>query len=187
MKIKPNRSPGGVVVELGPNECKLPGVAAEPDLAASTALRLKRILVPIDFSPCSKKALRYAVAFAKQFDAKISLIYVEQVCYLAPEMGPVDLGTVEGRAREEAAEELSALAAKEVPTGVAVDVFVRQGHPPTEVISAASELNADLIIISTHGYTGFKHVWFGSSTETLVRHARCPILVVREGEHEFLS
>jgi nucleotide-binding universal stress UspA family protein len=187
MKIKPNRSPGGVVVELGPNERKMPGVAAKSGLATAAAMRLKRILVPIDFSPCSRKALQYAVAFAKQFDAKISLIYVEQACYLAPEMGPVDLGPAESQAREGATEELSALAAKEVPSGVAVDVFVRQGHPPTEVINAASELDADLIIISTHGYTGLKHVWYGSSTETVVRHARCPVLVVREGEHEFLS
>src|SRR5580765_2698905 len=98
MKIKPNRSPGGMVVELGPNERELPGVAAKPGLAAAPAMRLKRIIVPIDFSPCSKKALQYAVAFAKQFDAKISLIYVEQACYVAPEMGPVDLGPVESRA-----------------------------------------------------------------------------------------
>ena len=56
----------------------------------------------------------------------------------------------------------------------------------SEIAAAAKELDADLIIISTHGHTGLKHVFLGSVTENVARLAPCPVLVVREEEHEFL-
>jgi nucleotide-binding universal stress UspA family protein len=133
------------------------------------------------------KALKYAVGFAKQFGARLCLLYVGQGYYFVPELGPLDTNALETRARADAAGKLAALATEEVRSDVPVDVSVRQGSPPAEIINAANEFNADLIIISTHGYTGLKHVWFGSVTENLVRHARCPVLVVREEEHEFLG
>jgi len=185
MKFKPNRTPGGVVVELGPDEREIPGCEARP--RSPSPFTLKRILVPIDFSSCSKKALRYAVALAKQFGARLWLLYVGQGYYLAPELGPLDLSVTETRDRADAAGKLAALATQEVSPSVPVDVSVRNGHTPTEIINAAKEANADLIVISTHGYTGLKHVWFGSITENIVRHAHCPVLVVSENEHEFLS
>ena len=55
------------------------------------------------------------------------------------------------------------------------------------IVDSARMLKVDLIIISTHGYTGLKHVLLGSTTERVVRHAPCPVLVVREGEHEFIE
>ena len=95
MKVKPSGSPGGVLVELGPKEQKIPG--AEPHPSALPAFNLKRILVPIDFSACASKALQYAVPFAKQFDARLCLLYVGQGYYFAPELGPLDLASVETR------------------------------------------------------------------------------------------
>jgi hypothetical protein len=56
-----------------------------------------------------------------------------------------------------------------------------------EIDDVAKEIGADVIIISTHGYSGVKHLWFGSIAEQVVRHATCPVLVVRESEHEFLA
>ena len=186
MKIKPNRNSGGggVVVELGPGEQEIPGVQAQSK--TPSPFTLKRILVPVDFSECSKKALRYAVALAKQFKAKLQLVYVGQGYYLAPELGPLDMSASETRGRADTAAKLAALATEEVTMSVPVDVSVRNGHAATEIISAATAIEADLIVISTHGYTGLKHAWFGSTTENVVRHAHCPVLVVREKEHEFL-
>jgi len=187
MKIKPNRSSGGggVVVELGPGERELPGVQVNSKIASP--LTLKRILVPIDFSDCSKKALRYAVALAKQFGARLHLVYVGQGYYLAPELVTVDMSATETREKSAAAGKLAALATEEVSPKIPVDILVRNGHAGTEIVRAAIETETDLIVISTHGYTGLKHAWFGSVTENVVRHAHCPVLVVREKEHEFLS
>jgi nucleotide-binding universal stress UspA family protein len=63
---------------------------------------------------------------------------------------------------------------------------VRHGRAFQEIAEAARSLPADLIIIATHGYTGIKHALLGSTTERVVRHAPCPVLVVREGGREFV-
>jgi nucleotide-binding universal stress UspA family protein len=64
--------------------------------------------------------------------------------------------------------------------------LVRFGSAFAEITEAARTLKADLIILATHGHTGLKHVVLGSTAERVVRHASCPVLVVREKEHEFV-
>ena len=64
---------------------------------------------------------------------------------------------------------------------------MRTGRAASEIVEVAKERNTDLIIISTHGYTGLKHVFLGSTTENVVRYAPCPVLTVREHEHEFVT
>ena len=63
---------------------------------------------------------------------------------------------------------------------------IRLGLPAHEIVEAAKELDIDLVIIATHGYTGWKHFAIGSTAERVVRTAPCPVLVVREREHEFV-
>ena len=62
---------------------------------------------------------------------------------------------------------------------------VRGGLPSHEIVEAAKEMDVDLIVLATHGYTGWKHFCIGSTAERVVRAAPCPVLVVREKEHEF--
>jgi nucleotide-binding universal stress UspA family protein len=83
--------------------------------------------------------------------------------------------------------QLSALARDEVPDEISLETLVRSGSPAVEIIDVAKRLPADLIVISTHGRTGLKHVFLGSVAEHVVRHAPCPALVVREHEHEFIA
>ena len=86
-----------------------------------------------------------------------------------------------------AEKELAVLAAESHTNGAhSVRSFVRVGHAPNEITKAAKELDADLIIISTHGYTSWRHLCMGSTSERVVRTAPCPVLVVREKEHEFV-
>ena len=68
-----------------------------------------------------------------------------------------------------------------------VKTLVRTGSPADEIVDAAKEMGVDLIILSTHGRTGLKHLLLGSMTENVVRRAPCPVLVVREREREFVS
>lgn len=70
-------------------------------------------------------------------------------------------------------------------TGVTTKTMLRNGLAAHEIVEAAKELDADLIIIATHGYTGWKHFCIGSTAERVVRAAPCPVLVVREKEHQF--
>jgi universal stress protein A len=61
----------------------------------------------------------------------------------------------------------------------------RRGLASHEIVETAKDLDIDLIVIATHGYTGWKHFCIGSTAERVVRAAPCPVLVVREKEHEF--
>src|SRR5580765_1844842 len=187
MKTNPTRNPGGVALEADADLLAIPLPRSESEKAAQPLFKIRRILVPIDFSSCSKKALQYAIPFAKQFSARLCLLYVGQGYYLLPDLAPADLSTYVCRERADTAAKLATFATREIPATLAVDLLVRNGQPALEIVDVAKEIGADLIIISTHGYGGFKHLWFGSIAEQVVRHATCPVLVVRESEHEFLA
>jgi nucleotide-binding universal stress UspA family protein len=73
-----------------------------------------------------------------------------------------------------------------VETTTPVFPEVRFGKPHEAIAEAARNLNASLVVISTHGYSGIKRAVLGSTTERVVRTAPCPVLVVRENERDFV-
>ncbi|MEW6703137.1 MAG: universal stress protein [Bacteroidota bacterium] len=143
---------------------------------------IKKILVPIDFSDYSKNALKYAVQFAKQFNAKISLIYVvEPIIYPADfSMGQVAIPSTDIDLHSRAEDELKNLAKNMIEASIAGETIIKTGKPFVEIIETAKEKDADLIIIATHGHTGVEHLLFGSTAEKVVRKAPCPVLTLRE-------
>ncbi len=143
---------------------------------------INKILVPIDFSDYSKKALQYTVKFAKQFNSEISLLYViEPVIYPADlSMGQMVIPNADVDYGEKAEEELNVLAKSEIGDLLNYKIMVKTGKPFMEIIDTATEIDADLIIISTHGHTGVEHLLFGSTSEKVVRKAPCPVLTMRE-------
>ena len=149
-----------------------------------SALQLKRILVPVDFSEPSEKALRYAAKFAEQFGADVTLLHVIQ-----PVVYPTDFGypptplDVDESVRHRIEQRLTELSAQWTAQG---KPLIRFGQPYQEIGLAATELQADLIIIATHGRSGLKHVLLGSTAERVLRHAPCPVLIVRERERDFV-
>ncbi len=150
-------------------------------------LHLKKILVPIDFSETSKKAFQYALRFAEQFGCEIVLLHVvEPVGAIAGTPLAVDIFAQPEEDTTAAEAELACLAAKSRNRQNSFTSAVRMGHAPNEITKAAKELDADLIMIATHGYTSWRHLCIGSTAERVVRTAPCPVLVVREKEHEFV-
>ena len=147
-------------------------------------LSLKNILVPIDFSETSRKALQYAVPFAKQFEAKITLLHVVDLPMYPQEFGYLLVD--ESQAMDGTKKSLADLATRTIAPELLAQTIVRRGLAWDTVVSVARETQADLIITTTHGYTGLKHVFMGSTAERIVRHAPCPVLVVREKVHEFV-
>jgi universal stress protein A len=182
MKARPAHIPGEITLELNRRDDPLLDAAART--AANPALKLKRILVPIDFSECSKKALEYAVPLAREHEAAITLLYVVPPAYGAGEYGEINYAQLEASMRQDGEKALAKLAAFELPGNVTADTLVRVGSPSREIIETAADLPADLIVISTHGRTGLKHVFLGSVAEHVVQRAPCPVFVVREREHE---
>ncbi len=152
------------------------------------ALNIQQILVPTDFSDYSKKALKYAVSVAEQLGAKITLLHVvESMENSYPYAGyPFVVEPDEIMPAAEAAANQLCKEEKINPELIR-ETLVKEGISYQEIVETAKALKTDLIIIATQGRTGLAHVLLGSTTERVVRHAPCPVLVVREKEREFVS
>ena len=182
MKAKPTKHSGEVILELNRHDEEM------LSRAGSSALRIKNILVPVDFSDCSIKALRYAIPLAKEHKAAITLAYVvPSVSATFGEYGAFDAAAITKEMRAGAERQLATLAVDEGRGLVATDTVVRTGPAAAEIVTLAKDLPADIIVISTHGRSGFKHVLLGSVAERVVRHAPCPVLVVRERERDIVQ
>lgn len=142
------------------------------------ALRLRSILAPVDFSPFAEKAVRYAAALARQLGAKVTLLHVAERAKLDEELIGPDFATHCARAKSR----LDALAERTLPAPIRAETKVRCGPAFAKIISEASHSDTDLIVLATHGHTGLQHLLLGSTAERVVRHALCPVLVVRENE-----
>ena len=155
-----------------------------PNLTKETALpslKLERLLVPMDFSDLSKLALPWAVYFGKAFDAEVMLLNVTEKYPIDYLLGPELMNHAISPLMLDAEAALHRIADNlSNSSGLNVSVAVRDGTPHREICQVAEDTHADLIALTTHGYTGLKHVWLGSTAERVVRHARCPVLTVRE-------
>lgn len=150
--------------------------------------KFQRILVAVDFSEESRKALACAAELAARFDASLTLVHVVE-----PHFGPPDTDvpalTGSNSDAEEYAEaklELNALGEQMLGPCRVVETVVRGGLAFFEITEAAKALGADLIVVGTHGYTGLKRALLGSTAEKVVRHAPCPVLVARASYGEFV-
>ena len=152
-----------------------------------TRIAIKKILAPTDFSTASKKALEYALRFAREFGSEITFLHIlESVVPLTFEGITMPAPPAETESSE-VEKSLKALVASVRGRGIAsVRAMFRRGIASHEIVEVAKELDVDLIVMATHGYTGWKHFAIGSTAERVVRAAPCPVLVVREKEHDFL-
>lgn len=150
-------------------------------------MQIKTILFPTDFSQGARAAMDHAVSLAKTYEAKLVLLYVIQDISIAEWYIPSTLSVtdlvddMQKSAEQEMAKWLAEISAK---TG-SVEKLIVRGVPFVEIIKTAKDLNADLIVIGTHGRTGIDHMLFGSTAEKVVRKASCPVLTVRVAGREF--
>lgn len=160
------------IMPESPNATSIHGSLA----ASRPTLPIRRILVPMDFSEQAKTALRYAGSFAENSGASLFVIHVIESPQALPDMPPGPQEDVE----RTVIDQLAAVARKEVSPFVPVNPMVRTGKAHQEIVHVAKDFGVDMIIISTHGFTGMKHIFVGSTAERVVRYAPCPVLVVRD-------
>jgi nucleotide-binding universal stress UspA family protein len=184
MKVKPARRKGAVTLELSRRDEPLLEQAAPPRLEP---LAIRKILVPIDFSEFSHKSLDYAAAFALQSGAEIVLLHVVPLNYVDAEVIAFDFSKLEKQAAASCEARLQRLREQRVDPALQCTVKVVTGRPVEEIVAAARSFGADMIVMSTHGYTGLKHAFLGSTTENVVRYAPCPVLTLRQHEHDFVT
>ena len=151
-------------------------------------INLKRILVATGFSQHSRLALKYAATLAEAFQSEVILCHVLEnpdfLSTLPPVMEgyfPPNLAELhEKHARKECEALLSQAGIKNSR------IVLPHGNPAAETVAAAKKEEADLLVVGTHGRSALTHLLLGSVAEKIVRSAGCPVLTVRQGEHDFV-
>jgi nucleotide-binding universal stress UspA family protein len=152
----------------------MPQEQMHPGDSLPSILHIENILVPLDFTEMSLKSLQYAVPFAKRFGAKLTLVHVvEASAHAADASFPALVSGDKFAAIQEKLDEM-------IPPELSVETTVRQNVPISGILEVAQEINADLIITTTHGYTGLAQLFKGATVSSIVNRAPCPVLVVRE-------
>ena len=144
-------------------------------------IQIRRILCPIDFSDHSRRALDHAIAIARWYEARVTVLHVfapTPVAALGPTpvvSEPIFLTPIY---RDQLVDDLRLFAGREGAPGVAIDAVVREGNPAGEVLNLAASVKADLVILGTHGRSGFERLLLGSVAEKVLRKASCPVMTV---------
>lgn len=142
----------------------------------------KAIIFPTDLSEVSRGALRWAKRMASIADAELHCLYIveEPHIYATLDLGPLPIPTTDelsGSAQTQldalVDEHLQGFSQKTVAKVVV-------GRPADEILAYANAVNAEMIVMATHGYSGVKHLALGSTTEAVVRQAECPVMSIRE-------
>jgi nucleotide-binding universal stress UspA family protein len=146
-------------------------------------INVQRILVPVDFSQQAGPVLDWVTHLAKQHASRVLLLHVYHL--------PVEFQQLEGaylppdfwsNVKKEAEQQLARYGEDLRNRGLEVEEIVREGYPATVIVDEANNLEADLVVIGTHGHTGFKHLLLGSVAERVVQKAPCPVLTVKPAE-----
>jgi nucleotide-binding universal stress UspA family protein len=153
-------------------------------------VNIKNILVPTDCSEVSDCALKYAIKFAKQFDAQLALLMVtvsepitilNDYGYFSPELHQKLITESDKRAKAD----LESFWERSADNDVKAILLNFKGDPFTEIVRYTEENDVDIIIMGTHGRTGLKHVFMGSVAEKVVRYSDQPVLTIKHKDYQF--
>ena len=151
------------------------------------SMKIDKILVPTDFSACSAVAIEYARDLAEMFSAEILVVHVTEIPFEYTGYGlSADTILAIQEDLKGAIDQKLGEVGKQFGDDARTSLYVREGSAFYEIVEMAKEREADLIVLGTHGHTGLKHLWLGSTAERVVRAAPCPVLTVRDREREFV-
>jgi nucleotide-binding universal stress UspA family protein len=143
------------------------------------ATTIQHVLVAHDFGEAAEQSLSYAIDLAEILKARITVVHAYEIpVYGFPEGLALTAETV-GRIQSVASQALEGVVQRAKRSGVEIRGVLRQGAAWSEIVAAASETKADLVVIGTHGRRGLAHALLGSVAEKVVRAAPCPVLTVR--------
>lgn len=155
---------------------------ANSHVAKERVTEIRRILCPVDFSEFSESVLAYAAAFAKMFGSEVTVLHV-----FATAVPPAASATYPAwllqvpEARKSIADELHLLLAPLSSTGVTLQTRIAEGNTAAEIVRHAAEHDVDLVVMGTHGRSGFDRLTLGSVAEKVLRKAPCPVLTIPPG------
>ncbi len=152
-------------------------------------IKIDNILFPTDFSDFSKYAASFAISFACDYGAKLHLLHVVEITYEIREAVGVEAPPMEeirSKAKELALEEIEAAATPELLEKLDCEFACVRGKPFAEIIGFAREIEADMIVMGTHGRSALVAAMMGSTAEKVVRKSPCPVFTVRLPGHGFV-
>ncbi|MCL4849508.1 MAG: universal stress protein [Acidobacteria bacterium] len=155
---------------------------ANSQMTKEQATEIRRILCPVDFSEFSASVLAYAAAFAKLFGSEVTVLHV-----FATDVPPAGVATVPAwlvhvqEARKSIADDLHRLVAPLSSTGVGLRTEIAEGDTAAEIVRHAAGHDIDLVVMGTHGRSGFDRLTLGSVAEKVLRKATCPVLTIPPG------
>src|SRR5579864_351744 len=138
-------------------------------------IKFANILCPVDFDEASLLAIEIAVKMAKENGATLRLIHIARVP--RPDMDVPLPFSSKPRWERAARERLEQIAAEHVAGKVSYEIGVISGAPDQDIAAEADRVNADLIVMGTHGRRGISHFVLGSVAESVLRSAKCPVMV----------
>jgi len=144
-------------------------------------MKPQRLLVPVDFSDSSARALRHAVKLAAESGGSLTIVHIVPADYGWLGIGREESRDLDRSLQRQAADRLRAFANEYIGDNVAADLEVRIGHPAEEIVAAANELKCDSIALSTRGLTGLDRYLIGSVADRVARLAPCPVILIRPG------
>jgi nucleotide-binding universal stress UspA family protein len=155
----------------------------ETRLQLRRVMNITRILCPTDFSEASAHAVDLAALIAGWYKARIAALHVVSAAAVLPEFSLSPSGSLDERALSALHSATAGRFTQATGAGIAVDVLVDVGSPARRILDRAAELPADVIVMGTHGTSGFQHLMLGSVTERVLRNAACPVLTVPPRAH----
>jgi len=144
-------------------------------------IEIQRILCPVDFSDYSRHALDHAVALARRYESTITVLHVSSTvpaAAYAPGMPGFEPIVLTREDRDQLLAELKRFVETESTPGVPMDAVIREGDTTSEILGQATAMKAELLVMGTHGRSGFEKFLLGSVTEKVLRKAGCPVLTV---------
>jgi nucleotide-binding universal stress UspA family protein len=142
----------------------------------------QRILVPVDFSDSSARALRHAAQRAAESGGSLIILHVVPADYGWLGIGCDQSRDLDRSLQQQAADWLRTFTDENVGHNVAADLEVRIGQPAEEIVAAARESKCDSIVLSTRGLTGLDRYLIGSVADRVARLAPCPVVLMRPGK-----
>jgi universal stress protein A len=152
-------------------------------------LSIKTVLVPTDFSDASESALNYGKAMAEAFGASLHVLHVMEDLLAhawAAEVYVASMPNLRDEIERESRQRLGTMLTPEDVKRLRAEIALVAGNPFIEIIRYAKANNIDLIVMGTHGRGPIAHMLLGSVAERVVRKSPCPVLTVREAQHEFV-
>ena len=142
-------------------------------------ISLRRLLVPVDFTETSERALGYAIELARKFEAGITIMHAYQIpVYGFPDAAYITNSELATQISNAAQKRLDALLDANKAAGLDLSAVLRDGVPWEEIDAVAKEEGADLIVIGTHGRRGLARALLGSVAENVIRTSTLPVLVI---------